>query len=222
MLTGNSLIRQRLDDLIGEGQRQWDEFTATGKGEIQNPVRFTMWTTSCLNLLDKLSISSNRFVKEFERWVSPNPGGVLQFGAALGTLRSARVEYSLGLAVEYHLSVSAAVFDGLLEEADYLLSQKYLRAAAVLMGAAHEEGLKTRAMAEGIEVGPKDTLNPIIIKLKTPDVHVLNEFSAKRLEALAKMRNDAAHGGAFNYQLDEVSGALKEVRATLEQILQHG
>jgi hypothetical protein len=222
MLTGNSLIRQRLDDLIGEGERQWDEFTATSKGVIQNPIRFTQWTTSCLNLLDKLSISSNRFVKEFEGWVSRKPGMTPNIGAALGVLKSARVEYSLGLAAEYHLSVSAAVFDGLLDEADYLLSKGYLRAAAVLMGAALEEGLKTRARTEGIEVGPRDTLSPIITKLKAPDVHVLNEFAAKRLESLAKMRNDAAHGSDFNYQLDEVSGALREVRDTLEQILQHG
>lgn len=222
MLTENSLIRQRLDDLIDEGERQWDEFKAHGEGVIQDPMRFAQWTTRCLNLLDKLSISSNRFVREFEPWVSPSPGRKVNLGGALGVLKSARVEYSLGLAVEYHLSVSAAVFDGLLDEADYLLSKGYLRAAAVLMGAALEEGLKTRARTEGIEVGPKDTLSPIIVKLKAPNVNVLNEFAAKRLESLAKMRNDAAHGGDFNYQLDEVSGALREVRATLEQTLQHG
>jgi hypothetical protein len=222
MLTGNSLIRQRLDDLIGEGERQWEEFTASGGGVIKNPIRLTQWITSCLNLLDKLSISSNRFVKEFGRWVTPSPGRDLNIGGALGVLKSARVEYSMGLAVEYHLSVSAAVFDGILDEADYLVSKGYLRAAAVLMGAALEEGLKTRARAEGIEVGPRDTLSPIITKLKYPGINVLNEFAAKRLESLAKMRNDAAHGGDFTYQLDEVSGALKEVRATLEQTLQHG
>lgn len=222
MLTGNSLIRQRLDDLIGEGERQWEEFTASGTGVVKNPIRLTQWTTSCLNLLDKLSISSNRFVQEFERWASRSSSGDVHIGGALGVLKSARVEYSLGLAVEYHLSVSAAVFDGLLDEADYLVSKGYLRAAAVLMGAALEEGLKTRARTAGIEVGPRDTLSPIIIKLKAPDVNVLNEFAAKRLESLAKMRNDAAHGGDFNYQLDEVSGALREVRATLEQALQHG
>jgi hypothetical protein len=222
MFAGSSLIRQRLDDLIGEGERQWEEFAAGRNGVIENPVRFAQWTTSCLNLLDKLSISSNRFVREFESWVAPNPGRKVNLGGALGVLKSARVEYSLGLAVEYHLSVSAAVFDGILDEADYLVSKGYLRAAAVLMGAALEEGLKTRARAEGIEVGPKDTLNPIIIKLKAPDLHVLNEFAAKRLESLARMRNDAAHGSEFSYQSDEVLGALKEVRATLEQMLQHG
>jgi hypothetical protein len=222
MLSGNTLISQRLEDLIGEGERQWEEFTNSGGDVIKNPIRLTQWITSCLNLLDKLSISSNRFVREFERWVTPGSSTKMNIGAALGVLKSARVEYSLGLAVEYHLSVSAAVFDGILDEADYLVSKGYLRAAAVLMGAALEEGLKTRARTEGIEVGPRDTLSPIIIKLKAPDVNVLNEFAAKRLESLAKMRNDAAHGSDFNYQLDEVSGALREVRATLEQTLQHG
>jgi hypothetical protein len=221
VLEGSSLIRQRLDDLIGEGERLWGEFTATGEGIVKDPISFAQWTTSCLNLLDKLSISSNRFVKEFEGWNSPSAHRPLNLGAALGVLKSARVEYSLGLAVEYHLSVSAAVFDGLLDEADYLVSRGYLRAAAVLMGAALEEGLKTRARAEGIEIGPKDTLNPVIAKLKVPDLHVLNEFSAKRLESLARMRNDAAHGGDFSYQPAEVSGALGEVRAALEQMLQH-
>jgi len=220
MFTGNSLIRQRLDDLIGEGERQWDEFMAAGDGMIQNTMRFAQWTTSCLNLLDKLSISSNRFVKEFEGWITPSPDRRVNLGGALGGLKSARVEYSLGLAVEYHLSVSAAVFDGILDEADYLISKGYLRAAAVLMGAALEEALKTRARAEGIEVGPKDTLAPIIAKLKAPGVHVINEYAAKRLESLARMRNDAAHGSEFSYQADEVSGALKEVRAILEQTLQ--
>lgn len=222
MVIGNSLVRQRLDDLIGEGERQWDEFKADGKGVVQNPIRLTQWITSCLNLLDKLSISSNRFVREFERWVTPSSSRDLNIGAALGVLKSARVEYSLGLAVEYHLSVSAAVFDGILDEADYLLTKGYLRAAAVLMGAALEEGLKTRAKTMGLEIGPKDTINPIITKLKAPEVEVFNEFEAKRLESLARMRNDAAHGGEFNYQAEQVSQALIEVRSTLEQLLRHG
>jgi hypothetical protein len=222
LLMGSPLIKQRLDDLIGEGERQWDEFLAAGGGTVKNPIRLTQWITSCLNLLDKLSISSNRFVKEFERWVTPSSSRDLNIGAALGVLKSARVEYSLGLAVEYHLFVSAAVFDGILDEAEYLLAKGYQRAAAVLIGAALEESLKTRARAMGLEVGPKDTLTPIIAKLKASDVRVLNEFEAKRLEALAKMRNDAAHDGEFNYQPEQISRALTEVRATLEQMLRHG
>jgi len=219
MLIGNPLIQHRLDDLIGEGERQLERYKSAGSGMIEDSTSFSQWVTSSLNLLDKLSISSNRFVKEFERWATPCVGHEINIGAALGVLRSARVEYSLGLAVEYHLSVSAAVFEGILDEAEYLVGKGYYRAAAVLIGAALEEGLKTRARAIGLEIGPKDTLTPLITRLKSPDAQVLNEFEAKRLEALARMRNDAAHGGEFNYSLDQVEQVLTEVRTTLEQLL---
>lgn len=222
MSVGNLPIRTRLDQLVTEGESIFGEFKKTNTGVLEDSVRFTQWTTSCLNLLDKLSVSTNRFVKEFELWVRPDRSKRdhdVNPGAALGVLKSARDEYALGLAIEYHLSVSAAVFDGILDEADYLLQKGYLRAAAVLIGAALEEGLKNRARAAGLEVGPRDTLNPVIVKLKAPEVHVLTDFDAKRLESIAKMRNDAAHGGEFNYQSPQISQALSEVRDTLEQVL---
>jgi hypothetical protein len=217
-------IRTRLDQLVAEGESIFAEFKKANNGVLEDSVRFTQWTTSCLNLLDKLSISTNRFVKEFELWARPDRArreADANIGAALGVLKSARDEYALGLAVEYHLSVSAAVFDGILDEADYLMERGCLRAAAVLIGAALEEGLKNRARTAGLEIGPKDTLNPVIAKLKAPDVHVLSDFDAKRLESIAKMRNDAAHGGDFNYQTGQVAQALGDVRATLEQTLRH-
>jgi len=221
MAIGNQLIQQRLDDLIGEGERLLSDHEKRGNASLKNAVPFSLWITSCLNLLHKLSISTNRFAVLFERCVPLSASGSVNLGVALGVLKSARVEYSLGLAVEYHLSVSAAVFDGILDEADYLLSKGYQRAAAVLMEAALEESLKTRARAIGLEVGPKDTLTPVITKLKAPDVQALNEFEAKRLESLAKMRNVAAHGGEFDYQAEQVRQALAEVRSTLEQMLRH-
>ncbi len=84
-----------------------------------------------------------------------------------------------------------------------------------------EEGLKNRARAAGLEIGPKDTLNPVIVKLKAPEVHVLTDFDAKRLESIAKMRNDAAHGGEFNCQATRISQAVSDVRARLDQTLRH-
>jgi hypothetical protein len=61
----------------------------------------------------------------------------------------------------------------------------------------------------------------MIIRLKAPEAHVLTDFDAKRLEAIARMRNDAAHGGDFDYQLMQITQALTDVRATLEQMLRH-
>ena len=215
----NQLILKRLEDLISEGERLWEEFKSNKDGIILDIVSFTKWSTSCLNILDKLSISTNRFVKQFEIWVEGGPGKKMNIGAALGVLKSAKDEYSIGLAVDYHLSVSATVFSGLLDEADYLVRKKYLRAAAVISGAALEEGLKTRARSESIEIGQKETLNPLIQKLKATEVGILTAFEAKELEAIAKMRNDAAHGGEFNYSKKQVEEVLIKVERTLNRLL---
>jgi hypothetical protein len=215
----NQVILNRLDQLIVEGEQQWAVFKKAASGKIDDTISWAKWTTSSLNLLDKLSISTNRFVREFEIWVHPDTKHDVNIGAALGVLKSAREEYALGLAVEYHLSVSAAVFEGILDEATYLQEKGYLRAAAVLLGAALEEGLKNRAKAIPIEIDPKDTLVPVIVKLKACGVEVLTEFDAKRLESIARMRNDAAHGGDFKYEGHTVSEALETVRAILDRIL---
>lgn len=218
----NELLLTRFDELISEGERQWLEFQKNNDGILIDIVSFTQWSTSCLNLLDKLSVSTNRFVTQFEVWVTREPGKSINIGAALGVLKAARHEYISGLAVEYHLSVSAVVFGGILDEATYLFRKGYLRAAAVLLGAALEEGLKARARAVLLEIGSKETLSPIIIKLKSPNVSILTEFEARRLEAIARLRNDAAHGGEFIYTAEDVGSALKEVEATLGKLLGGG
>jgi hypothetical protein len=109
----NPAIHGRLEELIKEGEQQWWEYQKK-PGLIRDPVRFTQWSTSCLNLLDKLSVTSNRFVVEFAAWAKRGAGKEINIGASLGVLKSALEEYKLGLAIDYHLSVSAVVFGDLL------------------------------------------------------------------------------------------------------------
>jgi hypothetical protein len=214
----NPSILKRMDELIVEGQFLWQSFDKNNP-VIQDPVRFTQWTTSCLNLLDKLSIATNRFVVEFEAWAKRGNGFEINIGASLGVLMAARAEYAQGFAIEYHLSVASAVFGGLLHQAEYLFEKDYTRAAAVLGGAALEEALKTRALAIPIELSGKETLIPLLHRLKEKTVGLLTEFEATNLEAVAKMRNDAAHGGPFEYTRDQVGDALRTIRHTLENVL---
>jgi HEPN domain-containing protein len=214
----NPNIVKRMDELIQEGKLLWQLFDK-GKMVIQDPVRFTQWTTSCLNLLDKLSIATNRFVVEFEAWAKRGNGHQVNIGAALGVLMAAREEYSQGLTIDYHLSVASTVFGGMLHQAEYLFEKDYLQAAAVLGGAALEEALKARALAIPLELSGKETLVPLLHRLKDKNVRLLTEFEATNLEAVAKMRNDAAHGGPFEYTREQVEEALKKIRNTLENLL---
>lgn len=155
----------------------------------------------------------------FEAWATRAQGKQINLGASLGVLKSAFEEYIRGFAIDYHLSVASAVFGGLLDEAEYLLGKGYDRAAAVLIGAALEESLKSRARAIPLEITEKDTLVPVIHKLKEPEVGVLTEVQAKRLEAISRLRNAAAHGGEFNYKPEDVREALEEPQRVLQRVL---
>jgi hypothetical protein len=214
----NKAIVDRFDELITEGHRLWNEFKNNDKGIIMDIISFTQWSTSSLNLLDKLSINTNRFVRQFEIWAIGGPGRQMNIGASLGILLSAKDEYLKGMAVDYHLSVSSSVFSGILDEALYLLEKKYLRASAVLFGAALEEALKTYAKANSIELGPKETLTPLIDKMKKNDVQLITEFEAKNLQAIANMRNDAAHGGNFIYTEKQVKESYQKVEELLQRL----
>ena len=216
----NPKITRRFEELLRDGESlriEWAQQKDTSI--IKNTFGFTKWTTSCLNLLDHLSTSTNRFVTEFESWAMPGNRGGANILAALGVLWSAYEEYKRGLAIEYHLSVASAVFGGLLSQSEYLLKKKYLRAAAVLMGAALEQALKERAMAEGIEISEKDTITPLLHKLKAPEVGVINELEAKRLESVATIRNDATHHRSFSYTKDDLIGAMNDVKKAMSRLL---
>lgn len=51
------------------------------------------------------------------------------------------------------------------------------------------------------------------------EVGILTAFEAKELEVVAKMRNDAAHGGAFNYSKTQVEDCLSKVEKALNKLL---
>lgn len=211
----NRAVLARFEELIIEGEKQWLDFQKE-PGVIKDPMRYTQWATSCLNLLDKLSVTSNRFVNEFELWAKRGAGYEVNIGASLGVLKAACEEYKRGFAIDYHLSVSSVVFSDLLSQAQYLREKGYPRAAAVIAGAALEEGIKAMARALGIEIGPKDTLTPVTHKLKSAGS--INEFESKSIEALGDIRNKAAHGGDFNYTDDDVNKMLEEVAEILKRI----
>lgn len=214
----NPDIVRRFEELIVEGQSLWQAFQDS-PGMIMDPVRFTCWTTSCLNLLDRLSASTNRFVTEFEAWAKRRPGMEVNVGASLGVLKAALSEYRNGFAVDYHLAVASAVFGDLLAQADYLHEKGYHRAAVVLAGAALEDAMKLRARAASVALTGKEPLIPLSHILKRPEVGVLTELQAKRIEVVGQMRNGAAHGGDFDHKEEDVIQVLKDIRNLVEHIL---
>ncbi|MGL5014222.1 MAG: DUF4145 domain-containing protein [Bacteroidales bacterium] len=211
----NPQIIERFSELIKDGKKIWNEVKETENCIIKDPVKFNKWATSSLNLLDKLSISTNRFVRQFENYAVGRPTECVNVGASLGVLESAKEEYEKGMAIEYHLSISATVFSGILDEASYLLNKNYLRSAMVLIGAALEEAFKAYAKAYEIEITNKETLSPLIDKLRKNGI--ISDLDKRKLESIVMLRNKAAHGGEFEYTKEEIEDAYKKVEEQLEK-----
>jgi Domain of unknown function (DUF4145) len=207
---------KRFDELIAEGQEIYWNPEKDEPFREQSPVRFTQWATSCLNLLDKLSVSTNRFAQEFERY-SVVQNNNLNVGLPLGVLKAARDEYTRGLAIDYHLSVSASVFGDIVTEASYLLEKGYLRAAAILARAGLEEALRSRARAIPLEISTKIKLPDLLKKLEQHEV--LHEFDRKRIEAHVEIGNAAAHSDEFKYAKEDVEKLIHEAEDTVANYL---
>ena len=214
----NPEIIRRFDELIERGNELWWDPVNNQAHKVQNPVLYTQWATSSLNLLDKLSVSTNRFVREFEKYCSAQ-GGV-NIGLPLGVLKSAHDEYIRGLAVDYQLGVSAAVFGDIVSEAAYLMEKNYLRAAAILARAGLEEALRARARAIPLELSSRVKLSDLLGKLKQHGV--LSEFDERRIDAHARIGNAAAHGDVFEYGREDVEKLIREAEEAVARYLGQG
>jgi hypothetical protein len=207
---------RRFDELIDQAEAEWERMQLDDDASFSDHTWPSRWSTSVLNLLDRLSVSTNRFVVEFEKH-APARDGRMNVPVALGVLQAARDEYRNGFAVDYHLGVAGSVFSDLVAQAEYLLESEYDRAAAVLLGAALEEALRARARARELDPGSTRSLFPLIDGLaKCGD---LNSFQVDRLKAVARIRNDAAHGGSFDFRPDEISAAMEDVKKLLGALL---
>jgi len=54
--------------------------------------------------------------------------------------------------------------------------------------------------------------------MKKKEVQLITEFEAKNLQAIANMRNDAAHGGNFNYTEKQVQESYQKVEELLRRL----
>ena len=134
-------------------------------------------------------------------------------------LKAAQDEYVRGLAVDYQLGVSAAVFGDIVSEAGYLMEKGYLRAAAILARAGLEEALRARARAIPLELSSRVKLSDLLGKLKQHGV--LSEFDERRIDAHARIGNAAAHGDVFEYAREDVEKLIREAEEAVARYLGH-
>lgn len=200
---------KRAEELIEKGQhllgtRKTYQFTV---GEYVNHGGFSDFRTSCLFFIRRTFGEDAPHFKEFDSKVTAADPDDVERG--IGILTASKEELEDGWLTTTKGLLSAEIFSDFLDMAEYLLSEGYKDAAAVITGSVLEGHL--RKLAENYEIDitydksgqevPKkaDQLNAELAK-----ADVYSKLDQKIITANLDLRNKAAHGQYSEYSKSQV------------------
>ncbi len=127
------------------------------------------WGVSCLQITGKVSGKESDYYTKFNNLFSlfSTRENYSAVKTALGILKAVKDDYENGHLFDIRALIEAEVFDDFLEQADYLLSQGYFTASAVIAGSVLEDGLRKLCVKNGIALSAKpklDTMNADLAK----------------------------------------------------------
>lgn len=157
--------------------RQSREEARRSKDGIISPDPYYEVRTSALNLLARTAGESSIYYRELLNMGSANPG------IMIGILSAAMTDFREGFMADTKLLVSAEIFADFLTQAEVLLDNDYKDAAAVLIRAVLEDGLRRVCLSKNISVKDRDGVHQLakaLAKENTLTAVQFKEIEAKR------------------------------------------
>ena len=207
-------IKKRIEELINFGEA----LLRTREPEYDDVVNvklFREFRTSSLSIIRRIYGEKWPHYCDFDKEVSDENPYRTKLG--IGILKSIKSEIEGGWLFDTKGLISAEIFSDFIEMAEYLLSESYKDAAAVIIGSVLEEHLKHLCQKNTIEkVYQKDGKS---IKKKADrlnselaSINVYNKLDQKSVTAWLDLRNKAAHGEYSEYSKEQVELVLNQVR----------
>jgi hypothetical protein len=131
-------------------------------------------------------------------------------------LQALRADYKAGYLQTVQELVHANVFSDFLDMASYLHEQGYKDPAAVIAGSVLEEHLSQKHQIPTEEKGKARKAEMLNQDLRNNNVY--NPLEQKNVTAWLDLRNKAAHGDYDQYDLQQVSSLIDNVRAFIARI----
>ncbi len=135
----------------------------------------------------------------------------------LGILRAVREDVAGGYLMQVELMVVAEVFTDFLSMATHLIDAGYKDAAASLVGAVLEDGLRRMARSRNLTVKSSDGLASLNQKLAQSGAY--GPIVQSRVMVWKEVRNHADHGKFAEYTTDDVRDMLNGVAQLLSEHL---
>lgn len=132
-------------------------------------------------------------------------------------LTAAQTDYCEGFMSDAKLLVSAEVFADFLVQAEVLLENDYKDAAAVIIRAVLEDGLRRVCISKGIEVKPRCGVDELASQLTKHNV--LTAVQKGEIDGKRELGNSAAHGRFNEYTKADVKAFHEFVQRLLAMII---
>jgi len=211
-------------DIINElngvlAEAGWLEEFPPKSGRVADPAGFHKFRSGRLQVLQRAFGKDHDFYESFKAAVLIDGPWMVHVNIGRAILEKAQEEIDRGwLRKTLPGLISAELFSDYLEMAEYLLSENFKDAAAVIIGSTLEGHLRRLAKARNIPLtssGKKGSRQPKKAEIINQDLHKADAYDLteqKQITAWLGRRNDAAHGDYGKYTADQVRHMLEGVR----------
>ncbi|HAL44643.1 MAG: hypothetical protein A2Y12_17395 [Planctomycetes bacterium GWF2_42_9] len=182
---------------------------------------FAEWKSQTLSFLINFLGAEDNYVKQFTNSVTESCRYDAESGR--GILKALKEDISKEYLTKFKNLVTANIFSDFISMAEYLLSEKYKDAAAVIMGSVLEEHLRNLCQNRGVPITimsggksiPKkaDAMNADLAK-----AGAYNNLEMKSITAWLDLRNKAAHGKYTEYVQAQVELLINGVSDFINRI----
>jgi len=215
-------ISTEIDDLVASGKRLADLASNSDRGLQGDQIaEVSMWVTRLGQLIRSLYGQHSQHFDSYKAALAEHAFFHLhsnnhrQFAQLVGVARAVQHDIKNGLLVDLRTLAQAEVFADFLEMGEYLLNGGYKDAAAVLIGAVLEDGLRNLALKHDLPLTGQDgkplTIDPLNSALVKVDAY--SKLTQKQVTTWAHLRNKAAHGQFNDYKAEQVQMMLTFVQA---------
>lgn len=213
----DSRITTEINDLVEVGLRLHRSASMSDSGIGGDELaELAMWVTRLGQLIRKLYGEKSQHFASYNRALSTNnfynlhSGYYDHFTQVFGVAKAIQHDLTHGLLVDFKSLVQAEVFADFLEMGEYLLSEGYKDAAAVIIGSVLEDGLRKLCERASLplvtESGKPLTIDPLNAQLAKAEIY--SKLVQKQVTTWAHVRNRAAHGEFAEYTLEQVKMML--------------
>jgi hypothetical protein len=176
------------------------------------PVEYYEVRTSALNLLARTAGESSIYYQELLANVE-----IADFHCMTGVITAAMIDFREGFMADTKLLVSAEVFADFLVQAEVLLENDYKDAAAVIIRAVLEDGLRRVCLSKGLEPKPRWGVDDLASQLTKRNV--LTAVQKGEIDGKRELGNSAAHGRFHEYTKADVMAFHEFVQRLLATLI---